>query len=734
MKRKRPEIHFFYILTTLLIVLLLCTGAAADRISVIITSNLEGRAMLHGEDYDRNDELLLLGQSILYEKNRNRGELYLDLGNAFYPGVLSKYSYGSVMMDFFQFFHCNAVLISSKDLRIGVDNLKYLRKSRTTNLLSSNIVRENENVFDPFFIHQKGNRKIAFIGVSSGKIQFEIAEKNVHGTSLADHLKSLKESIARAKGQGAEYFVLMSGLTTKENIVLMKEHPEISLALCGGDHQGTLYGSGMTRLDLGDGRSLFFAPPAKGYYMLDFDPARHAAASHYSFYPAGYHRVESNSYREFSGRLELWRRRYKLEGEKRIADIKGKDITVDEERIAELLRDRYNAEVSLVKRGTINRTLLKDEVNIYDLYGISNDEFPVFTYRITGAALRNVVESITGTVVKGVRDNKVQGYDVDDKRFYRIASTQSVYEDVARIVRKRNLSYDNHWKSLTDTIREDMENGQALLNSDFGYIDRRFRGTIDVAMSNYLDYAEVSRDEKISTPPGQPKSSYTQWGMENKIVLTVYNSMHQFILTPYMNYVELNEEQKDSTTGEISTRKFLVKNLLRGTFEYNLNLNSFVNPYHKSQCETVVKKNDDGLRPTIVRETVGARFKLASPGGSVRFEGRLGGGFEKQVHDPEDSPLYGLETTILFTWDFLEHFTYSLMMDSFLTKAKQENDNVNGTTRIDLVNALTARINNYLGVSLKYKYFYYHSDELDESYRFRQLITSIDLKTDFKLW
>ena len=144
-----------------------------------------------------------------------------------------------------------------------------------------------------------------------------------------------------------------------------------------------------------------------------------------------------------------------------------------------------------------------------------------------------------------MRDNKVQGYIVDDKRLYRIVSTQSVYEDVARIVRERNLAYSNHWKSITDTVREDMENGQALIRSDYGYLERRFRGTIDVALSNYLDYADVSRDEKISTPPGQPKSSYTQWGMENMIVFTVYNNLHQFILTPYMNYVELNEEQKN---------------------------------------------------------------------------------------------------------------------------------------------------------------------------------------------
>ena len=193
----------------------------------------------------------------------------------------------------------------------------------------------------------------------------------------------------------------MSGLTTRQNIAIMKEYPEIRIALCGGDHKGTMYGTDVKRLNLRDGRSLFFAPSEKGYYLLDFDPAGAAGTSRYMFYPAEYHRTGDASYREFSNRLDLWRRRYRYEGEKRIASVTGKEIPVDEERIAELLRDRYNAEVSLVKRGSVNRTVLKNDVSVYDLYEISNDEFPVFTYKLTGAGLRKVADSITGTVVKG---------------------------------------------------------------------------------------------------------------------------------------------------------------------------------------------------------------------------------------------------------------------------------------------------------------------------------------------
>ncbi|MBP7583044.1 MAG: hypothetical protein KBA61_03350, partial [Spirochaetes bacterium] len=115
---------------------------ARESLSLVVTANLEGRASL-GMEEEENDFLLKLGQSLIHEKGRGRAELYLDLGNAFYPGALSRFSFGSVMMDFFGFFDCAATLISSQDMRIGVNNLDFVKHNRKTRLLSANIVRRD---------------------------------------------------------------------------------------------------------------------------------------------------------------------------------------------------------------------------------------------------------------------------------------------------------------------------------------------------------------------------------------------------------------------------------------------------------------------------------------------------------------------------------------------------------------------------------------------------------------
>jgi 2',3'-cyclic-nucleotide 2'-phosphodiesterase (5'-nucleotidase family) len=124
--------------------------------------------------------MLLLGQSLIAESVHGVPfDLYIDLGNSFYPGPVSKYSYGSVMMDFFTYFNCAATLVSSRDISIGLTNLEFLAKGRTTKLLSINITRDNTPVFNPYFIISHDSRKIGFIGVTSSEISLTIADKKI---------------------------------------------------------------------------------------------------------------------------------------------------------------------------------------------------------------------------------------------------------------------------------------------------------------------------------------------------------------------------------------------------------------------------------------------------------------------------------------------------------------------------------------------------------------------------
>jgi len=98
--------------------------AEEQAVNFLLTSNLNGRFDVSAQNQEALDPMLLMAQSLAHEQKNHPADLYLDLGNAFYPGLLSRFSYGSIMMDYLDYFHCSASLVSSLDLHIGVNNLE----------------------------------------------------------------------------------------------------------------------------------------------------------------------------------------------------------------------------------------------------------------------------------------------------------------------------------------------------------------------------------------------------------------------------------------------------------------------------------------------------------------------------------------------------------------------------------------------------------------------------------
>ena len=172
----------------------------------------------------------------MIEERKARNTLYLDLGNAFYPGPLSKFSFGSAVMEYFQALSCAATLVSSNDLRIGVENLEALQRDKSTRLLSANLLRDRKPLFAPYTIRDVGGTSLAVVGVSSDKVLFDIAERNLYNVACRYRSKELALFLREIKRQGADRILLLSGLSLKKTLALLSDFREIDLAICGGDN------------------------------------------------------------------------------------------------------------------------------------------------------------------------------------------------------------------------------------------------------------------------------------------------------------------------------------------------------------------------------------------------------------------------------------------------------------------------------------------------------------------
>ncbi len=686
---------------------------AQSQVSILVTSNLQGKFSLNIDNQDNGDPLLVLGQNIVYERSNNDIDLYLDLGNALYPGVLSKYSSGSVMVDFLDYFSCAAVLVSSKDLQVGTQNLQFMEKNKKVHFLSANIIQDGKPLFTSWFTADVAGTRIAFLGVSSPKVRFDVAEKDLYNYNLLDAKEALAPQLEEIRIAGIKNIVLLSGQTLQETAQLLESYPEIRAALCGGDYTDQFLSGKASRVDLGDGRSIVMADESVDYYRLELTLDDVLKVNTFEARRAHPIATKNHAYQEFKNRLTLWKEKFGEEEGGLVAKLSDMEYGVNDLSFGQLLRHRFNCELGVVEENTINKVSVKEAIRRADFLSMVNRDYNIFLISLTGDEVRTVYNRGEGLVIAGIgsgKDIEIQGSAVVGNRRYHVAASQLAMQKIQRML-GREIDYSNTWMTVTDLLIDDMKSQKVILRSDYDYLDRRFRTTIDAYLSNFIDDSRVTKGDTIDTPSGQPASSYNKWGLENAIELTIYNKYHRFVLTPYMFY----SRQDDS----------YLNNILRGTFLYDYSLSETFRPYNKLRYDTVVEEVD-GLRPSFLRETMGisAVYKYVN--------GKIGFGFEQNVQDPSEAAMYGVELIIGARIPFLSHFTYAFDLDTFT--GILDEDGGPWQMRSEINNGISAHLNSYMSLSFRHKYFFFNEGVTGESYQNSQFITSLDFKSDWKFW
>lgn len=161
-------------LLALLLLPMLSLGAAGKELTFYLTANTGGRFPLNNELQE--NELMRLAAYLRSAKQKNPAAYHLDLGNAFFPGRLSRFSFGSLTADYLQMLRLDAGLVAAGDLNIGAESLDYIRRARGIRLLSANIIRDKSPFFEPYAILQKGGVRTALLGITSNKSLVGYAE------------------------------------------------------------------------------------------------------------------------------------------------------------------------------------------------------------------------------------------------------------------------------------------------------------------------------------------------------------------------------------------------------------------------------------------------------------------------------------------------------------------------------------------------------------------------------
>jgi hypothetical protein len=710
-QRKMTRNKLTRYLLSFFVVLVLYFPVSAQECVLFITSNLEGRFSLQKSG---SDPMMLLLQSLYHEREKKNPVFFIDMGNVFHPGPLSRFSYGSVVHDYLDFNGCEASLISSNDLRVGIDSLLQLDGSGRKLLLSANIRREGKQLFKPYTVLSLGDKKIILVGLSNDSAIIDIAEKNLYTLTIEPYVVVLKNTLLEiSKNEKNAKIIVLSGLSTEKNVSLLKQFPSVSLVIAGGDSRGELFGSYASQIQFPDGRKILMADTRKGYYKAECMVKDTIQVTSFSYVEPQSYPVANERYKQFEKRLSLWKDRYKSE-ESRVFDKRRPfKATITPEKMAHLMRDAFRTEIGIVKSNAVIPFDLSENATNFEITRDIADDYFIYTFRMKGEDLSSIADD-NDRVIKGLQDEKIQGRRILRHREYTVSSTQSVYED---LLKKGKVipDFSNQWLSMADLVIKDVGGKAVLRRPDYSYLDSRFTLLCNISLKNMLSSENVTSGDTISTPVGMSSDSSTKWGIDDALTLDIFNSMHRFILNPSICYSEEQKKHEEKTYPD---------NVMKGIFTYQINMSDVVQPYHKSQYESMVRKIED-IRSAVLRETVGIDIE------SRYFTSKVGFGFEKKYHAEIQAPAYGIECTAAIQYPFFKGFKYKAAFDSFFSRGKDVTQNY---YHFNVSNGISYEINSYLSFGMQHKYYKYFEKITDEKYSSRIFTFSLDLNTDVKVF
>ena len=688
-------------LLALLLLPMLSLGAAGKELTFYLTANTGGRFPLNNELQE--NELMRLAAYLRSAKQKNPAAYHLDLGNAFFPGRLSRFSFGSLTADYLQMLRLDAGLVAAGDLNIGAESLDYIRRARGIRLLSANIIRDKSPFFEPYAILQKGGVKTALLGITSNKSLVGYAEAQLLALHVDPPEATLTAPLAQIALEKPDLTIAMSGVPLRDGIVLLSKNPQIDILLCGGDAEGSLGKEAVRQVELPDGRRAIAMPKenplmrivlrqeGKRWVLAEREIVDLESAEDSVSVPPTFER-----------RLGLWQKWYATSEGDGAGKVSFTPFRLTPQFAAASLRASFGCDVAFVEDDDLDADEAAEVKNQQDIrYAVQND-YDIFTFRLTGAELRDFYRKNPDLVFSGMNAQSVTGYPIRDNVSYRICATQRGYEYAMRS--DRRTAGRNQWLGISDSVSRTLE--EKITEPD-KYADSRFRFLALLNLSNVYETGRVVNTSNIDTPPGQAADSYFKWGLENDLNFMLYNRRHSFAFNPYIFYVRQMDQ--------------IIRNLLRADITYTFNTEWYLRPYQKNRLDSVVVPVN-GQRPSFLRETVGAEFNYKV------FTGRLGGGLEKEILDPVNDPNWGFEASIGVLWPFYTNMQYKLAFDSFSSRTYQDF----WRHRIEIANSVIFTVAAPITFTVSHRWYYFYLGSVGDFYNSSILLLSLDVRTTWK--
>lgn len=605
---------------------------------ILFTWDAEGRLPIAGsfpEDSLADSAQTLRRWAGISETAGSKGSLVLDCGNTLFPGALSRYSYGRVMLEILAGAGVAAKRVTGGDFLLGREVLEDLARKSRTAFLAGNLLDSAGNAVFP------GSKRLRLAGRDIEVYALLDGEEpgawfiRAAGLTVADPESALRRMLAGISPQDSTLRICLL------SSALAEHHPGI-LSVPGIK----IFAAGMTSdshqeisAKLRSGAEIVYVPAfPSGFGRLGFSAGSPLSSGQASLpFPYAWDSLTTGSpaaLTSFSEMDRRWSRMYAETNGGVIREMDAPLATGQAEAAGNLLRERSGAEVACFDREIVGTRILPKKIRAEDLDRWVTASPDVYMVMVTGAELKNVVAD-AHAICAGARGGKVAGKSIGDEEKFSLALS----EDLLRAHLPAAVDAKSHpqarlWpESLVEAIRLQLETRKR--NSwDFPELESRWRlageWTVDGSRREVL----VGNRDSVTTVPTAVSEPYSAWDVSMRAPFSIYNRTSSFDFDPEAEYARAN--------GQVG------ENFLGLRLDYSYGSKPVLRPYGSLGYESYLGLVADEIRPARLRSSVGAKATK----GEWTFS--LGAAVEKTVssRDPDPfGPLFSLAAEDSVPWD-----------------------------------------------------------------------------------
>jgi hypothetical protein len=596
------------------VVALLVCGVPA-RVRMLFTWDARGQTGLAPVDSTKAPSPWIRRWAMVAEGARDPSTIVLDLGNTFYPGYLSRFSYGSLIAEILNQTGVAARRVTVRDFSRGRERLTVLAARARYPFVCTNLVdaQSGRPLFSPSARVRVDGREIRILAV----VRPEPVRDERQEMRIDDPVESLRAAIGADSGRPADLTVCLCDRG------VLSRHPElpaiaqIDVFVCGEDAFSSSVRPATRMEELDNGARIVYVPPLQaGIGRLELQTDDEPPTASYAVDTTA--AVDTACLHRLDALHRKWSALYRQESSDTIV-VMDSALTQDQTAVVgNLLREKTRAEVAVFARSLVGSSPIPATISVQDLDRLLNASPDLYMMRLRGRDIERA-RAMEGLAWVGIEDDEIEGRELESDRPYRVVASEEAKVAILQTIRRRYpLSRVRPlFVSLDEALRRQLVQ-RSRGGYDFGHLQRRPRLAAELEMETSRKRVRVSNPDSVSSLSGATYEPFSAWDIDVKAPLTLYNYRHELEFKPRLQYAAANDK--------------VGRNDLELRLDYTLGPMPVFKPYASARYETYVTLPPEESRPVKIRTTLGARMTLAD------WEVRLGFGAEKGTMGDDPNP------------------------------------------------------------------------------------------------